>query len=91
MCFRLPDNGPCLGSRKHKQPYDWLSYGEVAARAEALGSALLHRGHSASSDPYIGIFSQNRPEVILYTHTYRYNNNKQQQMYLEITFKNNPR
>ncbi|XP_062332438.1 long-chain-fatty-acid--CoA ligase 1-like isoform X2 [Osmerus eperlanus] len=59
---RVSNNGPCLGSRKHKQPYDWLSYGEVAARAEALGSALLHRGHSASSDHYIGIFSQNRPE-----------------------------
>lgn len=23
------DNGPCLGSRKPKQPYEWLSYREV--------------------------------------------------------------
>lgn len=27
--FHLPDNGPCLGSRKPKQPYEWLSYREV--------------------------------------------------------------
>lgn len=28
-----------------------------------IGSALLHRGHSKEGDKYIGIFSQNRPEV----------------------------
>lgn len=27
----LPDDGPCLGSRKPKQPYEWLSYSEVRA------------------------------------------------------------
>lgn len=26
-----PDDGPCLGSRKPKQPYKWLSYSEVIA------------------------------------------------------------
>ncbi|KPP59224.1 Long-chain-fatty-acid--CoA ligase 1-like, partial [Scleropages formosus] len=35
----------------------------VADRAELLGSALLHRGHSQAGDKFIGIFSQNRPEV----------------------------
>ncbi|XP_059372233.1 long-chain-fatty-acid--CoA ligase 1b [Carassius carassius] len=60
--LRESKNGPCLGSRKPKQPYEWLSYSEVIERAEDLGSAFLHKGHSKDGDPYIGIFSQNRPE-----------------------------
>ncbi|XP_067259661.1 long-chain-fatty-acid--CoA ligase 1a isoform X2 [Chanodichthys erythropterus] len=60
--LRVSNNGPCLGSRKQSQPYKWLSYKEVADRAEFAGSALLHRGHSQSGDKYIGIFAQNRPE-----------------------------
>ncbi|XP_064201164.1 long-chain-fatty-acid--CoA ligase 1-like isoform X1 [Anguilla rostrata] len=59
---RVSDNGPCLGSRKPSGPYVWLTYQEVADRAEFLGSALLHRGHSHTGDKFIGIFSQNRPE-----------------------------
>ncbi|XP_066523110.1 long-chain-fatty-acid--CoA ligase 1b [Hoplias malabaricus] len=65
-CFtrgmRVSNNGPCLGSRKPKQPYEWLSYSEVAERAANVGSALLHKGHSKTNDQYIGIFAQNRPE-----------------------------
>ncbi|TNN66007.1 Long-chain-fatty-acid--CoA ligase 1 [Liparis tanakae] len=68
-CFlrgvRVSNNGPCLGSRKPKQPYEWISYREVMQRSENLGSAFLHKGHSKSSDPHIGIFSQNRPEWII--------------------------
>ncbi|XP_076025837.1 long-chain-fatty-acid--CoA ligase 1-like [Genypterus blacodes] len=59
---RVSNNGACLGSRKPKQPYEWLSYSEVKERTENLGSAFLHRGHSKTTDPHIGIFSQNRPE-----------------------------
>uniref|UniRef100_A0A3B4URB3 Long-chain-fatty-acid--CoA ligase n=1 Tax=Seriola dumerili TaxID=41447 RepID=A0A3B4URB3_SERDU len=59
---RVSNNGPCLGSRKPKQPYEWMSYKEVMGRTENLGSAFLHKGHSKTTDPYIGIFSQNRPE-----------------------------
>ncbi|XP_022068492.1 long-chain-fatty-acid--CoA ligase 1-like [Acanthochromis polyacanthus] len=59
---RVSNNGPCLGSRKPKQPYEWISYREVRERAENLGSAFLHKGHSKTTDPHIGIFSQNRPE-----------------------------
>ncbi|XP_048851563.1 long-chain-fatty-acid--CoA ligase 1a [Brienomyrus brachyistius] len=59
---RVSNNGPCLGSRKPNQPYQWLSYQEVADRAEFLGSALLHRGHSKARDKFVGIFCQNRPE-----------------------------
>uniref|UniRef100_A0A8C3RGX8 Arachidonate--CoA ligase n=1 Tax=Cyanoderma ruficeps TaxID=181631 RepID=A0A8C3RGX8_9PASS len=42
--FSISENGPCLGFRKPKQPYQWLSYKEVAERAEALGSGLLQQG-----------------------------------------------
>ncbi|KAG5848323.1 hypothetical protein ANANG_G00097270 [Anguilla anguilla] len=59
---QMSNNGPCLGSRKPNQPYEWLSYQEVADKAEYLGSALLHRGHSQDSDKFIGVFAQNRPE-----------------------------
>ncbi|TKS72769.1 Long-chain-fatty-acid--CoA ligase 1 [Collichthys lucidus] len=55
-------NGPCLGSRKPKQPYEWMSYKEVMERTENLGSAFLHKGHSKTTNCHIGIFSQNRPE-----------------------------
>ncbi|XP_022527740.1 long-chain-fatty-acid--CoA ligase 1b [Astyanax mexicanus] len=65
-CFtrgmRVSNNGRCLGARKPKKPYEWLSYSEVAERAANLGSALLHSGHSKNTDQYIGIFAQNRPE-----------------------------
>ncbi|XP_034078688.1 long-chain-fatty-acid--CoA ligase 1-like isoform X3 [Gymnodraco acuticeps] len=65
-CFlrgvRVSNNGPFLGSRKPKQPYEWMSYREVMERSENLGSAFLHKGHSKTTDPHIGIFSQNRPE-----------------------------
>uniref|UniRef100_A0A673ZI50 Arachidonate--CoA ligase n=1 Tax=Salmo trutta TaxID=8032 RepID=A0A673ZI50_SALTR len=60
--MRVSNDGPCLGSRKPNQPYEWLSYREVADKAECIGSALLHRGHSQTGDKHIGIFSQNRPE-----------------------------
>ncbi|XP_034044173.1 long-chain-fatty-acid--CoA ligase 1a [Thalassophryne amazonica] len=60
--LRVSNDGPCVGSRKPNQPYEWLSYREVALRAEHIGSALLHRGHSHKGDKFIGIFSQNTPE-----------------------------
>uniref|UniRef100_A0A674MBH8 Long-chain-fatty-acid--CoA ligase n=1 Tax=Takifugu rubripes TaxID=31033 RepID=A0A674MBH8_TAKRU len=62
---RVSNDGPCLGSRKPKQSYEWLSYSQVKERAENLGSAFLHKGHSKSNRPHIGIFSQNRPEWTL--------------------------
>uniref|UniRef100_A0AAX7T0W7 Long-chain-fatty-acid--CoA ligase n=1 Tax=Astatotilapia calliptera TaxID=8154 RepID=A0AAX7T0W7_ASTCA len=59
---RVSSNGPCVGSRKPKQPYEWISYREVIEQAENLGSAFLHKGNSKTADSHIGIFSQNRPE-----------------------------
>ncbi|XP_063784269.1 long-chain-fatty-acid--CoA ligase 6 isoform X4 [Pseudophryne corroboree] len=63
--LHISENGPCLGSRKPNQPYEWLSYKEVSDRAECLGSGLLHQGCKPSSDQFIGVFAQNRPEWII--------------------------
>ncbi|XP_033820610.1 long-chain-fatty-acid--CoA ligase 1a isoform X1 [Periophthalmus magnuspinnatus] len=60
--MRVSNDGPCLGSRKPNQPYEWQSYSEISTKAEGIGSALLHKGHSQTGDKFIGIFSQNRPE-----------------------------
>ncbi|NWS67864.1 ACSL5 ligase, partial [Crotophaga sulcirostris] len=58
-------NGNCLGYRKPKQPYQWLTYKQVLDRAQYLGSGLLQKGCKPSSDQFIGIFAQNRPEWII--------------------------
>ncbi|KAM8799105.1 long-chain-fatty-acid--CoA ligase 6 [Eudromia elegans] len=63
--FSISENGPCLGFRKPKQPYQWLSYKEVSERAEALGSGLLQQGCKPSAEQFIGVFAQNRPEWII--------------------------
>ncbi|XP_068815472.1 long-chain-fatty-acid--CoA ligase 6 isoform X9 [Struthio camelus] len=63
--FNISENGPCLGFRKPKQPYQWLSYKEVSERAEALGSGLLQQGCKPSTEQFIGVFAQNRPEWII--------------------------
>ncbi|XP_054647196.1 long-chain-fatty-acid--CoA ligase 1-like isoform X2 [Dunckerocampus dactyliophorus] len=58
----VSNNGPFLGSRKPDCLYEWMSYQEVMERTENLGSAFLYKQHSKTTDPNIGIFSQNRPE-----------------------------
>ncbi|KAI5103341.1 long-chain-fatty-acid--CoA ligase 5, partial [Silurus meridionalis] len=58
-------NGPCLGYRKPRKPYQWLKYKQVSDRAEYLGSGLLHKGLEPSPKSFIGIFAQNRPEWII--------------------------
>ncbi|XP_006008492.1 long-chain-fatty-acid--CoA ligase 1a [Latimeria chalumnae] len=63
--LRVSGNGPCLGFRKPNQPYEWISYQEVADGAEFLGSGLIHRGCRPAPDQFIGIFAQNRPEWII--------------------------
>uniref|UniRef100_A0A8C3UGX8 Long-chain-fatty-acid--CoA ligase n=1 Tax=Catharus ustulatus TaxID=91951 RepID=A0A8C3UGX8_CATUS len=61
----ISGNGGCLGYRKPKQPYQWLTYKQVSDRTKYLGSGLLQKGCKPSSDQYIGIFAQNRPEWII--------------------------
>ncbi|XP_062351982.1 long-chain-fatty-acid--CoA ligase 5 isoform X1 [Cinclus cinclus] len=61
----ISGNGECLGYRKPKQPYQWLTYKQVSDRTKYLGSGLLQKGCQPSSNQYIGIFAQNRPEWII--------------------------
>ncbi|XP_056431033.1 long-chain-fatty-acid--CoA ligase 6 isoform X1 [Hyla sarda] len=63
--LHISENGPCLGSRRPNQPYEWLTYKQVSDRAECLGSGLLHQGCKPSPDQFIGVFAQNRPEWII--------------------------
>ncbi|KAM5173665.1 long-chain-fatty-acid--CoA ligase 1 isoform 2-T5 [Callospermophilus lateralis] len=63
--IQVSNNGPCLGSRKPDQPYEWLSYKQVAEMSECIGSALIHKGFKPSPDQFIGIFAQNRPEWVI--------------------------
>ncbi|NXH55944.1 ACSL5 ligase, partial [Rhabdornis inornatus] len=61
----ISGNSDCLGYRKPKQPYQWLTYKQVSDRTKYLGSGLLQKGCKPSSDQFIGIFAQNRPEWII--------------------------
>uniref|UniRef100_A0A8D2NY32 Arachidonate--CoA ligase n=1 Tax=Zosterops lateralis melanops TaxID=1220523 RepID=A0A8D2NY32_ZOSLA len=61
----ISGNGDCLGYRKPKQPYQWLTYKQVSDRTKYLGSGLLQKGCQPSSNQYIGIFAQNRPEWVI--------------------------
>ncbi|XP_063131132.1 long-chain-fatty-acid--CoA ligase 1 isoform X3 [Rattus norvegicus] len=62
--IQVSNDGPCLGSRKPNQPYEWISYKQVAEMAECIGSALIQKGFKPCSEQFIGIFSQNRPEWV---------------------------
>uniref|UniRef100_A0A673ISW6 Arachidonate--CoA ligase n=1 Tax=Sinocyclocheilus rhinocerous TaxID=307959 RepID=A0A673ISW6_9TELE len=63
--LRIAGNGPCLGFRKPGEPYQWISYTEVAERAQVLGSGLLAKGCKPNPQQYVGIFAQNRPEWVI--------------------------
>ncbi|XP_035515055.1 long-chain-fatty-acid--CoA ligase 1 [Morone saxatilis] len=63
--LRIAGNGPCLGFRKPGQPYEWISYTEVAERAQVLGSGLLAKGCLPNPQQFVGIYAQNRPEWII--------------------------
>ncbi|KAM3912712.1 long-chain-fatty-acid--CoA ligase 5 [Leptodactylus fuscus] len=63
--LRVSGNGDCLGSRKPNQPYQWITYRQVCDRAENLGSGFIQKGCKASPEQFIGVFSQNRPEVVI--------------------------
>ncbi|XP_029441498.1 long-chain-fatty-acid--CoA ligase 1 isoform X2 [Rhinatrema bivittatum] len=63
--LKISKNAPCLGARKKNKPYQWITYQEVADRAQYIGSALLQQGLDPSPDQFIGIFAQNRPEWVI--------------------------
>ncbi|XP_019737278.1 long-chain-fatty-acid--CoA ligase 1-like [Hippocampus comes] len=54
--LRIAGNAPCLGFRKPGQPYQWISYTEVAERAQMMGSGLLARGCKPNPEQFVGIF-----------------------------------
>ncbi|XP_070356108.1 long-chain-fatty-acid--CoA ligase 1 isoform X3 [Equus asinus] len=63
--IQVSNNGHCLGSRKPNQPYEWLSYKQVAEMSESVGSALIQKGFKAGPETFVGIFAQNRPEWVI--------------------------
>ncbi|XP_038858141.1 long-chain-fatty-acid--CoA ligase 1-like isoform X3 [Salvelinus namaycush] len=63
--LRVAGDGPCLGFRKPGEPYQWISYTEVAEQAQVLGSGLLGKGCQPKPEQLVGIFAQNRPEWII--------------------------
>uniref|UniRef100_A0A3B5MLD8 Long-chain-fatty-acid--CoA ligase n=1 Tax=Xiphophorus couchianus TaxID=32473 RepID=A0A3B5MLD8_9TELE len=58
--LRISD-GPCLGYRKPGQPYEWISYSEVAQQAQWMGSGMIAKG----CQQFVGVYSPNRPEWVI--------------------------
>nr|XP_029731299.1 long-chain-fatty-acid--CoA ligase 1-like isoform X1 [Aedes albopictus]XP_029731300.1 long-chain-fatty-acid--CoA ligase 1-like isoform X1 [Aedes albopictus] len=61
------NNGPCLGWRDNLQsPYQWMNFNEALLRAKNFGSGLIALGLRPGPSTFVGIYSQNRPEWILF-------------------------
>lgn len=59
------NNGPCLGWRENlTSPYIWMNFNETLLRAKNFGSGLMALG--IQPHQLVGIYSQNRPEWILF-------------------------
>lgn len=64
--MKISGDQPCLGTRTGPNlEYQWMTYKEVFEKSRAFGSALLARGLKPNDSSFIGIYSVNRPEVIL--------------------------
>lgn len=61
------NNGPCLGWRDNlASPYQWMNFNETLLRAKNFGSGLIALGLQPGPSSLIGIYSQNRPEWIIF-------------------------
>lgn len=61
------NNGPCLGWRDNlSSPYQWMNFNEALLRAKNFGSGLMALGLAPGPDTFVGIYSQNKPEWILF-------------------------
>ncbi|XP_072038963.1 long-chain-fatty-acid--CoA ligase 1-like isoform X2 [Amphiura filiformis] len=61
--MKQSNDGDCLGWRPGPgQPYKWMKYSEVNAKAVQFGAGLIFKGCEAVNTTNIGIYSQNRPE-----------------------------
>lgn len=59
------NNGPCLGWRESlSSPFQWMTYNEALLRAKNFGCGLVQLGAKPGS--FVGIYSINRPEWILF-------------------------
>nr|XP_033799325.1 long-chain-fatty-acid--CoA ligase 1 isoform X2 [Geotrypetes seraphini] len=63
--LKISRDSPCLGARKPNKSYEWITYKQVADRAQCIGSALLQQGFKPAPTQFIGIFAQNRPEWVI--------------------------
>lgn len=70
--LRESNNGPCLGYREvpvvngkkgAAGPYKWISYGDAIQRSENLARGFILKGLQPGQNTFVGIYSQNRPEV----------------------------
>ncbi|XP_055592368.1 long-chain-fatty-acid--CoA ligase 1 isoform X2 [Uranotaenia lowii] len=61
------NNGPCLGWRDNSHsPYQWMNFNEALLRAKNFGSGLIALGLRPGPRTFVGIYSTNRPEWILF-------------------------
>ncbi|XP_055385680.1 long-chain-fatty-acid--CoA ligase 5 isoform X2 [Condylostylus longicornis] len=59
------NNGPCLGWRDNlNAPYQWMHYDETLLKAKNFGAGMVSLGVKIRQ--LVGIYSQNRPEWILF-------------------------
>jgi hypothetical protein len=66
---KLSGNGACLGYRKNgKGPFVWNTYSELIEQTRYIGSGLLNKEIQAENTTNIGIYSRNRPEVVVNFH-----------------------
>jgi len=61
--IKINGDGQCLGWREGNGPYQWLTYKQVAARAQRVGSGLLALGFKPHD--FVGIYSRNKLEWVL--------------------------
>ncbi|XP_050392074.1 long-chain-fatty-acid--CoA ligase 5 isoform X1 [Patella vulgata] len=64
---RISNNGPCLGRKpSSSEPFEWITYNEVLERAKNVGAGLVKLGHRPVNSTHLGIYSQNRPEYVIF-------------------------
>lgn len=61
----VSNGGGCLGYRSDEpnKPYKWISYNEAISRSERFARAFISKGLAVGQKTFVGIYSQNRPEV----------------------------
>ncbi|PIK39270.1 hypothetical protein BSL78_23893 [Apostichopus japonicus] len=64
--LNISKTAPCLGWRpKPGEPYKWLSYEQVYARARLFGSGLIKNGFPPGQETFVGVYSSNRVGWVL--------------------------